>query len=223
MFEFVVWFFGVWVMAEIWKFEEFMARYSKEERREIDRSVLRESSELVGLNDKPDAVQILKMSSESEQQTIMLGMARREARMAEGMPVGNDPLDEEYDGFEINTSYRELLDVFPEKQQRAIKRGARLLQARYASLPAKYKTRSQDSYFVVPDDAEPETFNAYLETLPKEEQEALLREIEENAERGIAEDRKKAEANNKAGGGDSGDSVADAHVSVGQYMSAKGK
>ena len=208
-------------------FEEFMSRYSKEERREIERGSLRSSSELVGLNDKPDAIRILKMSSEGKQRTIMLGMARREARMAEGMPIGDDPLDEDYDGLEINTSYRELLDVFSQKQQRAIERGARLLQTRYARLPAKYKTRSKDSYFVVPDDAEPETFNAYLETLPKEEQEALLRQIDEDYERRKARERKKAEANTK----DSSDSVADAPVSsptkpapIGQYaVSAKGK
>ena len=200
-------------------YEELMSRYSKEERREIERGSLRTGSEIVGLNDKPDARRILKKRySKDERLTVMLGMARREARMAEGMPIGDDPLDVDYDGFEINTSYRELLDVFPKQQQRAIERGARLLQTRYANLPAKYKTRSKDSYFVVPDDAEPETFNAYLETLPKEEQEALLRQIDEGYERDKAEDRKKAEAHTTAVAGGR-DSVADAPVS----MSAKGK
>ncbi|MCG8622387.1 MAG: hypothetical protein MJE68_10385 [Proteobacteria bacterium] len=203
-------------------YEERMARYSKEERREVERGSLRTGSEIVGLNDTPDARRILKKRySKDERLTVMLGMARREARMAEGMPIGNDPLDEGYDGFEINTSYRDLLDVFSKKQQRAIERGARLLQARYAGLPAKYKTRKGGAYFVVPDDAEPETFNAYLETLPKEEQRALLRRIEGKADRNIVASRKKTEAR---------DSVADAPVpptkpvpSDNIYMSAKGK
>ncbi|MCG8624322.1 MAG: hypothetical protein MJE68_20300 [Proteobacteria bacterium] len=175
---------------------EYKASLPKGEQRRIARNSARGSGEIAGFNKKPIAIRILKRTSKSRQMLMMLEMARRELRMAEGLPLSIYP-DDDDDGLEIKTSYRELLDLFPEKQQKAIQRGARLLQARYANFPAKYKTRSQDSYFVPLEGEDHMTYDEFLASMSKSERTEFFREIKEEGDRRIAADKKRAQAKKK--------------------------
>lgn len=176
-------------MSRSISWRDYKASLPKEEQREIARDSLRGDAEIVGFNKKPDATRILRRNAESEQITVMLEMARRELRMAEGLPLSIYP-DDDDDGLKLNTSYRDLLDLFPKKQQRAIERGARLLQARYANLPAKHKTRSQASYFTRPKDEAHMTYDEFLATMSKSEREEFFRQIKEDGDRRLARNKK---------------------------------
>lgn len=117
-------------------YEEYMARFSKEERREIARNSARMSADCLVMHVQADAEEFLEMTPKEKHMVVMLEMARIEAEwLANPKKAHTQPKNSM--GHAVVTTYRELLGNFSDKQQRAIKRGARFLQAKYERLYAQ--------------------------------------------------------------------------------------
>lgn len=117
-------------------YEEYMARFSKEEQREIARDSARMSADCLVMHEQADAEKYLETTPKEKHMVVMLEMARIEAEWLAN-PKKNHTQPKNSMGHAVVTTYRELLANFPDKQQRAIKRGARFLQAKYARLHAQ--------------------------------------------------------------------------------------